>query len=359
MSDFAFNWPEMESNLKDSEYSQNFLHAEKINFTEYKDRHPENIWVIRKKDLNYWLIGRLSVDLNSKTLPSGIKKDYWITFNPEESVFYSNPLEVQKSLEITLNEICKKIFSKGNGIGANAATLLSPSQEKILKNADANNSKVSYHEFREKMKLGQLVGYPYLNVKNSTQKTKKKISDTHPISDEIEISISSNNSSESGSSEITQISNFRKNMESVLSDLGPRMPGEDIDAFVKRRVGQSLFRDLLVSQHGSSCHISQMNNRRLLIASHIVPWSKSTGDEKTDPDNGLLLAANWDAVFDKGLITFNSEGKTIFSKALDDETQAQLGIKGDFRLRGDLLTPKRLSYLDRHRNEFLEREMLV
>lgn len=132
-------------------------------------------------------------------------------------------------------------------------------------------------------------------------------------------------------------------------------PGEDVDAVVKRRVGQSQFRALLGSIYGVACHISGLPKERLLIASHIVPWSKATGEEKTDPDNGLLLAVNWDAVFDKGFICFDEEGNVIFSEELDEETVRLLGIDANVRLREDLLTPNRLSYLQRHREEIFER----
>ena len=172
-------------------------------------------------------------------------------------------------------------------------------------------------------------------------------------------SLGLNINSDSTSINLLKKIELQRDMESALNDVKDRVHGEDVDAIVKRRVGQSLFRDLLVSQHGSSCHISQMNNRRLLIASHIVPWSKSTGDEKTDPDNGLLLAANWDAVFDKGLITFDDEGNPIFSNTLDEETRTKLGIDGNLRLKDGVLNKYRLAYLVRHRNEFIKREMAV
>lgn len=132
-------------------------------------------------------------------------------------------------------------------------------------------------------------------------------------------------------------------------------PGEDVDVVVKRRVGQSQFRALLGSIYGVACHISGLPKERLLIASHIVPWSKATGEEKTDPDNGLLLAVNWDAVFDKGFICFDEKGHVIFSEELDEESVRLLGIDANVRLREDLLTPNRLSYLQRHREEIFER----
>lgn len=131
-------------------------------------------------------------------------------------------------------------------------------------------------------------------------------------------------------------------------------PEQDIDAIVKWRLSQCEFRSLLEKVYGSSCHVSHLLNRNLLIASHIVPWSKSSPEEKTDPENGLLLAINWDAVFDKGFICFDDEGKVIFSDALDKITSDLLGIDRNVTLRKDLLTPRRKAYLQRHRTEIFK-----
>jgi predicted restriction endonuclease len=131
-------------------------------------------------------------------------------------------------------------------------------------------------------------------------------------------------------------------------------PGEDVDTIVKRRIGQSTFRSLLGAQSGMACHVSGLSKVNLLIASHIIPWSRSTGTEKTDPDNGLLLAINWDAVFDKGLICFDDQGKVIFSNDLDDDSIALLGLAKGASLPEKSMTSKRKGYLARHRNEIFE-----
>lgn len=131
-------------------------------------------------------------------------------------------------------------------------------------------------------------------------------------------------------------------------------PGNDVDAIVKRRIGQSTFRALLALRDGMACHVTGLENSRLLIASHIVPWSKSSAEEKTDPENGLLLAANWDAVFDKGFIYFNENGEVIFSDALDIDTSNSLGLDRNARLSCALLTKKRRAYLLRHQETCFE-----
>lgn len=153
-------------------------------------------------------------------------------------------------------------------------------------------------------------------------------------------------------------SDLSEAFQSVVNGIGDKYknkPGEDVDAIVKLRVGQKEFRALLGKVHGMACHVSGLDNVRLLIASHIVPWSKSNGEEKTDHNNGLLLAVNWDAVFDKGLISFDHRGKVIFSDELDYEISNLLGLSRKACLRHDLLTPKRIAYLKRHKEEIFER----
>lgn len=132
-------------------------------------------------------------------------------------------------------------------------------------------------------------------------------------------------------------------------------PGDEIDAVVKRRLGQGEFRSLLESIFGTKCNVTNLAKRNFLIASHIVPWSKSSPEEKTDPNNGLLLAANWDAVFDKGFISFDAQGNVIFSDELDDQAIIHLGLTRNACLHERCLTDKRKQYLKRHRSEIFEK----
>lgn len=82
--------------------------------------------------------------------------------------------------------------------------------------------------------------------------------------------------------------------------------GKDKERLVKARVNQSIFRTLILATYNNTCCITGIDNPDLLIASHIVPWSK---DEKNrlNPMNGLCLNALHDRAFDKGLITISAE----------------------------------------------------
>ncbi|MFT3846110.1 MAG: HNH endonuclease [Lacibacter sp.] len=93
-----------------------------------------------------------------------------------------------------------------------------------------------------------------------------------------------------------------------LNDL-PR-EGKEKERLIKTRVNQSIFRSIVLATYNNSCCITGINNTELLIASHIVPWSK---DEKNrlNPMNGLCLNALHDKAFDCGLITIDANDYTI------------------------------------------------
>lgn len=72
------------------------------------------------------------------------------------------------------------------------------------------------------------------------------------------------------------------------------------------RVGQSFFRNAVLSAYGNRCCITGLSVPRLLIASHIVPWSKDRKN-RLNPSNGLALSMLHDKAFDIGLITIDED----------------------------------------------------
>ncbi|MBL0934827.1 MAG: HNH endonuclease [Rhizobiaceae bacterium] len=124
-------------------------------------------------------------------------------------------------------------------------------------------------------------------------------------------------------------------------ELGVSLPDAPLDAFqaatrglpatteaerlVVRRIGQDIFRDRLLAYWRGCCPLTGITDRSLLRASHIVPWAACVTDtERLDVHNGLLLSALWDAAFDKGLVTFDQEGRPQFSPALSQAARAEL-----------------------------------
>jgi putative restriction endonuclease len=91
--------------------------------------------------------------------------------------------------------------------------------------------------------------------------------------------------------------------------------GLDKERWIKTRVGQSLFRKMVLAAYDYKCCITGIDETDLLIASHIVPWSKDEAN-RLRPSNGLCLNALHDRAFDKGLITVSAEDYTILISSL-------------------------------------------
>ncbi len=76
---------------------------------------------------------------------------------------------------------------------------------------------------------------------------------------------------------------------------------------MKSRVGQGDFRKSLIEKYDGKCVVTGIDLTKLLIASHIKPWRISDNKERLSSENGLLLSANLDKLFDSGLITFMND----------------------------------------------------
>src|ERR1035437_7395600 len=77
--------------------------------------------------------------------------------------------------------------------------------------------------------------------------------------------------------------------------------GIEKERLIKTRVNQSIFRNIVLATYNSRRCITGIENTELLIASHIVPWSKDDKN-RLNPMNGLCLNALRDKAFDSGLI---------------------------------------------------------
>lgn len=86
-------------------------------------------------------------------------------------------------------------------------------------------------------------------------------------------------------------------------------------ATLQVRRGQQFYRQAVLTAFDVRCCISGINVPRLLVASHIKPWSKFPA-ERLNPRNGLCLSSLHDAAFDAGLITLDEELKVVMSKRL-------------------------------------------
>lgn len=96
-------------------------------------------------------------------------------------------------------------------------------------------------------------------------------------------------------------------------------------AIVKSRIGQGIFRERLFAKYGK-CIITGLSIPQVLVASHIKPWSVSSNTERLDENNGLLLSATYDRLFDSGLISFLSSGKILISRSINKDNADKLAL---------------------------------
>lgn len=95
--------------------------------------------------------------------------------------------------------------------------------------------------------------------------------------------------------------------------------GINVEAVVKRRQGQSLFRDAVFTAYQSRCCITGIADTRLLIASHIKPW-RTDEKNRLNPRNGLCLSALADRAFDQGMISLTDNYEILVSTTLKTQS---------------------------------------
>lgn len=137
-------------------------------------------------------------------------------------------------------------------------------------------------------------------------------------------------------------------------------PGLEGARLMHYRVNQSFFRKTVMAAYANTCCITGMNDPRLLIASHIKPWSKcDTGEERTNVENGLCLNALHDKAFDKGLITLDDDMRIVNSRSLRDAMTVNLYEEYFSRYEGiQINMPSRcrpsVPFLEYHRNHIFQ-----
>ncbi len=89
------------------------------------------------------------------------------------------------------------------------------------------------------------------------------------------------------------------------------------------RTGQGQYRQKLLDKFECTCALCEINFINMLVASHAKPWrSCDSVHEKLSENNGLLLCANHDQLFDKGYITIDPKtNKILVSSQVDSHQQ--------------------------------------
>jgi hypothetical protein len=123
---------------------------------------------------------------------------------------------------------------------------------------------------------------------------------------------------------------------------------------VNARLNSGTLRTLALQRDNNKCLLCSINDTRLLVCSHIMPWR--TGEARLDLNNVLTLCNLHDALFDKGFITVDDSGNVLYSKESVMNSKSILAFKEITHSRISAKNYDMMSkYLKYHReNVFLE-----
>jgi hypothetical protein len=151
-------------------------------------------------------------------------------------------------------------------------------------------------------------------------------------------------------SEISEISVAPEDQQ-ILADVQLE---ETVKAtLVMARRGQGIFRQR-VRLMEESCRVTGVSSEKLLIASHIKPWTTSDNLERLDGNNGLFLSPHVDKLFNDGFISFTDKGKLLVSPLLDSDVLQKWHIdtgRGYGKFNSDQ------AYFLRHHNEEISKQV--
>ncbi|MFV8332081.1 HNH endonuclease [Flavobacterium sp. GSP14] len=123
------------------------------------------------------------------------------------------------------------------------------------------------------------------------------------------------------------------------------------------RVGQEKYRKSVID-YMPQCPFSKITDERLLIASHIKPYSvcirEKREDHALDYLNGLALSPTYDRLFDQGYITFSDNGELICGTQLSSYTWEKLSINPTAKNKMRIFPEDREYYLDYHRKHVFQ-----
>lgn len=128
---------------------------------------------------------------------------------------------------------------------------------------------------------------------------------------------------------------------------------EEIEEIKKSyRIGQERYRRSVI-EYMPQCPFSKITDERILIASHIKPYSacirEKREDQALDYLNGLSLSPTYDRLFDQGYITFSDSGELICGTQLSAYTWDKLNINPTAKNKMRIFPENREYYLDYHR----------
>jgi predicted restriction endonuclease len=138
--------------------------------------------------------------------------------------------------------------------------------------------------------------------------------------------------------------------DEVLDYVGVSRP-----SVVHVRVKQAFFRKAVLASYEGRCCITGLSERRLLVASHIVPWAADSSN-RLNPHNGLCLSSLHDKAFDTGLLTLSADHRIVISAAMQSLADDAFAVSSLLNYAGQKIrlphkfTPDE-AFLEHHRRQ--------
>jgi hypothetical protein len=103
------------------------------------------------------------------------------------------------------------------------------------------------------------------------------------------------------------------------------------------------------------CRITGVDRIEHLRASHCKPWRDSSDSERLDGENGLLLTPTIDHLFDRGFISFETDGRLLVSPVAHRPSLERMGVPLGGRVNVGTFSAGQRRYLAFHQERvFLE-----
>lgn len=128
-----------------------------------------------------------------------------------------------------------------------------------------------------------------------------------------------------------------------------------VTATVRQRIGQSFFREMILTAYGNRCALTGIEDARLITASHIVGWAEDAS-VRVNPRNGIALNALHDRAFDRHLITFDDDYRMVIAADVPPEARRQLQRVDSDRLSMPERSLPDPALMQRHRQRFHARQ---
>lgn len=135
-------------------------------------------------------------------------------------------------------------------------------------------------------------------------------------------------------------------LEQIEADA--EIPPTEREALVMARRGQGKFRQQ-VTLIEDRCRITKVEKPEHLRASHCKPWRDSSNQERLDGENGLLLTPTIDHLFDRGFISFESNGDLLVSPVAHKVSLERMGVASGRKTNVGAFSSGQKNYLEFHR----------